>query len=325
VFNAPGVPNTPFASVTISTGQGSPIYLPNRSFSCVETAQEFQCQAEIQNRVLTLSMTKGINYKYDLRNCRAQYDDQAVVCSEKGLAYAPMLAEMYELALDLPPQQRQALQQKYWGINALMALGELRLFWISTALSLIGGFSLAFLTWLYPGSLSKGFASLVCGLGVYRLIWGWLGRVPYDVVTPYGFTPDTWGSFIHVAAIAIGLVTIIATALVLWRNVNRGTRILLGTISSIGIFNLCWLSLSMSSNHLPFLMKLAETVPDYPYSLFLLFTGISLFVALTAAIWLWQRTPQSIKRFLCLSSGFGAVALMTHLFLSILLGLGYAD
>lgn len=325
--NAPSVPtNTPFASVSISTEHNTTVYLPNRIFTCTETGQQVQCQTKIQDRLLDLNLTKGGDYKYYFSNCRALYDGRSVGCRKTGQSYAPILSDIYEITdLGLSPQQLQAVKQEYWGINALMQLGEIRLMWISAGLSLAAGISAAFFTWFYPGLFSKAFTSLACGFGMYQLVWGLLGRVQYNVVTPYGFTPDTWGWVVNGGAIATGIGTIIATALLLWGRLNRFTRILLSISSSVAIFNLCSLSLSWNFTYVASFFGLTETFLQDGYVLMWLSAAISAIFAIAAAILLWLHTNQSIKTFLCLGSGFGAVALATNLFLLILLGLGYAD
>ena len=327
--NAPNVPNTaPFASLSINSGDGSIIYLPNRIFTCTETASQFQCQTEIQGRLLSLKLTKSSDYKYSSSDCRAFYDRQSVSCQEIGQTYAPILAAIYEITgLELNSQQLQAIKQDYWGVNALMKLGELRLMWISTGLSFAAGVIFAFFTWLHPSLFSKAFSSLACGFGMYQAVWGVLGRVQYDVITPYGLTPDTWGWVIYGAAIALGLATVLATALLLWQNVNRLTKGWLIIISSIGLFNLCWLSLAHSWPllYLPTLLGLASNYAQDGHLFMQISAAISAVFAIAAAIFLWTYTNQSIKKFVCLGSSLGAIALMTHLFLALLLGLGYAD
>lgn len=324
--NAPSVPNTPFARVSIRTEHNSTISLPNRIFTCTETAQQFQCQAELQNRWLDLTLTKGKDYKYNFSSCRALYGRQAVGCQDKGLTYAPILSQMYEITnLGLSPQQLQAVQQQYWGMNALVQLGELRLLSISAGLSLAAGMSAAFFTWLHPGNLSKGFASLACGCGMYQLVGGVLGRVPYDVVTPYGVTPDTWNWVVNRGALAVGILTMLATALLLWRRLNRLSKLLISISTSAGIFSLCWWSVTWNFNYLLAFFGLADTFSQHGYLLMWLTTAISVLLAIAAAILLWLHTNQSIKRFLCLGCGFGAISLATNLLLSMLLGLGYVD
>jgi hypothetical protein len=322
MLNAPTVPNfTPFAGISIKTPNNSIIHLPNRTFTCTETEQQFQCQAKIQNRLLDLSLTKGgDDDKYNLSNCRAWYGKQSASCRETGQNFAPIFSTMYEITgLGLSPQQLQAVKQKYWGINALMQMGELRLMWISMGLSLATGLSAAFLVWFYPGKFSKAFTSLACGFGIYRLVWGFLGRVQYDIVTPYGFTPDTWNWVVNGGAIVAGVGTIIATALLLWQRFNRLTKILVSISSTVGIFNLCWLSFSLM-----YFAYLPSFFQD-EYVLMWLSAAISAIFAIAAALWLWSNTNQSIKNFLCLGSGFGAVAIVASFFLSVLLDLGYID
>ena len=327
MLNAPSVPNlTPFAGISIKTPNSSIIHLPNRTFTCTETEQQFQCQAKIQNRLLDLSLTKGSDYKYDLSNCRARYDKQSVSCQETGQNYAPILSRMYQITgLGLSAQQLQAVKQKYWGINALMQTGELRLMWISTGLSLAAGLSAAFLVWFYPGKFSKAFTSLACGFGMYHFVWGLLGRVQYDIVTPYGFTDDTWNWAVNGGALVAGVGTVLATALLLWQRFNRLTKIFVSISSCVGIFNLCKFSFSWNFAYLPSLLGLTGTFFEDGYVMMWLSTAISTIFAIAAALLLWLNTNQSIKNFLCLGSSFGAVALATRFFISVLLNLGYAD
>lgn len=324
--NAPSIPNIPFAGISIRTEQNTVIHLPNRMFSCTETAQQFQCQAELQSRLLEINVTKGQAYKYDLSNCRVSYDGRSVDCQENGQTYAPMLVEMYEITnLGLSSQQMQTIQQEYQLRTVLAQLGD-RLLWISSGLSLVAGISAAFFTWLHPGHLSKGFASVACGFGMYQLTSGVLGRVPYDAVTPYGLTPDTWRWVVNAGAIAIGMITLITTAFLLWRNLNLFTRILISIGSSVGIFSLCWSSLMWNSNYVLHFLGLSNNVwVQQGYPLMWFSTAISIVLAIVAIILIGRYTHQSIKRFLCLGCGVGAIALATNLFLFILLGLGYVD
>lgn len=212
------------------------------------------------------------------------------------------------------------IEDASFGNASIMGLSEPRLLLISSGLSLTAGISGAFFAWLHPGALSKVLASIACGFGIYRLVWGFLGSVRFDVVTPYGFTPDSWVWAMDVIAIATGIVTIITTALLLWRRMNRLTKILPIVISSVGVFNLCSLSFGLNFGTLSDLFGLAFS--QHLYLLMWIVTAIS---AIAAAILLWLHTNQSIKKFLCLVSGFGAVALVSYFSLLVLLSLGYAD
>ncbi len=212
------------------------------------------------------------------------------------------------------------IEDTSFGNASIMGLSEPRLLMISSGLSLSAGISAALFAWLHPGAISKVFASIACGFGISHLVWAFLGSVRYDVVTPYGFTSDSWGWAVNGIAIATGIVTIITTALLLWRRMNRLTKILPIVVSSVGVFNLCSLSLSINFGTLSNLFGLAFS--QYLYLLMWIVTAIS---AIAAAILLWLHTNQSIKKFLCLVSGFGAVALVSFFSLFILLSLGYAD
>ncbi|HEY9641784.1 MAG TPA: hypothetical protein V6C57_14950, partial [Coleofasciculaceae cyanobacterium] len=275
VPNAPDVPaNAPFAGVSIHTEQNVPTYLPNRSFHCAETQQEFQCQTRIQDRLLTLNLTKGQGYPYDLSNCRASYGGQTVGCRETGQIYAPTLAKLYEITnLNLSLQQLQAVRQTYWGINTLMQLGELRLIWISVGLSLTAGLNAVVLTWLYPGIWSKGFVSFACGFGAYQLIEGALGRVPFDWMTPYGLTPNAWFWVVRGGAIAAGIATMMVTVLLLGHRVNHFSRVLISLIIGAGIFSLAWWSFSWNVGFVLPLLSWANQLLQQGHLLALFFTG----------------------------------------------------
>lgn len=215
------------------------------------------------------------------------------------------------------------IEDTSFGNASIMGLSEPRLLMISSGLSLTAGISAAFFAWLHPGVLSKVFASIACGFGIYHLVWGFLGSVRFDIVTPYGFTPDIWGWLVDGVAIAAAILTIITTALLLWGRVNRLTKILPIVVSSVGVFNLCSLSISWSFGSLSDFFGLAFS--ENVYLLMWLATAVSAILAIAAAILLWLHTSQSIKKFLCLVSGFGAVALASYFSLFILLSLGYAD
>ena len=328
LINDPSVANVPFARISIDAEPIATIHLPNRIFTCTEMKQQFQCQAEIQDRLLELSW-EGSEYQYklnELKNCRAQYNGQPVGCEEGGTNLVIGPPEGYKVTdLRLSPQQLQAVQQRYWGINALVELGEVRLLLISTGLSLVASIIVASLTWLQPGPLSKGFASFACGWGMYHLVWSLLGSVPYDVVTPYKFTVDTWGWIMDGGAIAAGIVTTLIIALRLWGRFNRLTKILASISSSMAVFTLCWWAIALNISNLSDFFGLAEFSSLQGSIRIWLLIAFSAMFALAAAILLWLHTRQSITKFLCLVNGSGAAALVTYFALSILLSLGYVD
>ena len=330
VFESPSLPNTPFASVSIQAGNDSSIRLPNRIFTCTETDSQFQCQTEIENRPLDLTWTKGSNYKYELSNCQAIYAGQAFGCEMTGGDFVRGWQFHYTITsnLGLSSQQLQALKQEFWGINALMRVGEVRLFWLSTGLSIAAGITAAFLAWMHPGNLSKAFASFVCGYGTYRLVDRRLGRVPFDLVTPYGIVPDTWMLMVQTISIAVGIGASLVVAIVLWRQCNGFTKALGSLSTSIGVFTLCSLSLIWNFSYLGSFLTasgLKLLVLEDGRLLMSVATIISILPAAVAGFLLWRHTKPSIKGFLCLSNSFGAFVLATQFFLSLLLGLGYAD
>lgn len=314
ISNAPNVPHTaPFAGVSIRPDIESIIHLPNRIFNCTQTDQEFNCQTKVQGRLLNLNLTKGSQYKYDLSNCRALYNNQSVGCLETGpgnAPYAPIISKIYEISnLKLNPQQLNAVRQEYWGLNTLMELGQTRLMWISIGLSLVASFNAGFLAWFYPGKLSKAFTSLICGFGIYRL-----------------FTLETLSLVVNAGAIFAGVGTLIATAYLLWRRLPCFIAIPISITSSVGIFHLCFFSLLWIFGYLPSLFGFPEILVQTSYLMYqVCAAAISSIFAIIAAILFYLHTNQSIKNFLCLGSSIGAVALAINLFLSVLLELGYIE
>lgn len=329
--NAPSVPtNAPFASLGIRE-VGSLVYLPNRIFDCKGENRQFQCQAEIQDQLLQLTLShkgQSENSDYMFSSCDASYDGKPIACKNSGSTYAPIISQSYEITgLGLNAQQMRSIQQEYWSMNALMQLGEIRLFWITTGLSIAAGLTAAFFAWLHPNSLTKSFVSFICGFGMYQLIGGWLGRIPFDMLTSYGVSSDSWMVLIIVISIATGIVTTIATATLLWRRSNRLITVSLGLISSVGVYSLCLQSLgwNMSSFFSLLFLVMGIDLSSQPEILQILLIVVSTVPTIAAAILLWSRTSRSTKAFMTLGSGFGAVALTTNFFLLLLLGLGYAD
>ncbi|MBD3886635.1 hypothetical protein IFO70_33775 [Phormidium tenue FACHB-886] len=330
--NAPSVPqHTPFASMSIRE-ESSIIHLPNRIFRCVGENKQFECQAEIQNRLLKVNLSHSSQSGFDdyhFSGCSAFYDGKSIDCENMGSTYAPVMAQIYEVKnLGLNSSEQRSLQQQYWGMNLLSQLGEVRIFWISTGLSVAAGLIAASFAWQCPNNLTKTFASLFCGFGIYQFVGGFLGRVPFDVVTPYGIVPDTWSLLVKVIAIVSGIVIAIATLSLLARQPNRALTALLGLGSGLGVFSLCGQVLNWSVREILVFISLnfgLETSTISPTILQTLIAAVALTLAIAAAILLWLRTNRSIKAFMLLSSGFGAVAIVTNFFLFLLLGLGYAD
>ncbi|MDJ0742422.1 MAG: hypothetical protein QNJ32_03555 [Xenococcaceae cyanobacterium MO_167.B27] len=233
--NAPYQPDhTPFESVYINAGSNSTVYLPNPIFDCIERGQQFECQTEIQDRLLDLSFTKHSEYQSQLsNNCRAWYDGRSIGCQEKGANIIG--SQFYEITdLELSPQQLWAVQKEYWGITFLMELGERGLFKINDWLSLMVGICVALLAWFHPNQLSKAFAIFVCGLGVFRLVDRLLIVVNYQVLKPYycliyfGCTPGLWEWFLTGT-----VLTALTTAFLLWSDTNQFVKTLLCLVSGL--------------------------------------------------------------------------------------------
>ncbi len=224
----------PMAGVTIQAESAATIRLPNRIFTCTETEQQSQCEADIQGRSLRLVLVPDEAPDSGLSDCQAQYDGRLVDCEgSKGLDYAPMLSETFAVSnLGLTSQQLQALQQKYWGIRALMGLGEPRLIRISTGLSIAAGVIAAYFAWFHPSWLSKGLASIAWGFVIYYSAWGSLGSIPFEAVTPYGFTIESWMWAVDSGAAVIGIVAALAITLLLRQRRMTPTAKAIVTVSS---------------------------------------------------------------------------------------------
>ncbi|MBD2091650.1 hypothetical protein H6F67_17545 [Microcoleus sp. FACHB-1515] len=329
--NAPRVPKyTPFASLAIRAD--SIVHLPNRIFTCTRENQQFECQAEIQNRLLKVNLSRDSQYQFDdyqFSRCDAFFDGKSIECENVGSTYAPVISQLYEVKnLGLSASELRSIQQQYWGINLLMQLGEIRIFWISTGLSIAAGLIAASFAWQCPNKLTKIFASLMCGLGAYQIGWSFLGRVPFDAVTPYGIVPETWSLMVQVLAIATGIAATIATIALLGQRSNRAIRVLLSLGISASIFGLCWQVFGWVIREIAGFVGFSFGIDTSTIATTILQTWLSaaaIAPAIVAAVLLWSRTPRSIKAFLAISSGFGAVAIATNFFLFLLLGLGYAD
>lgn len=330
--NAPSVPqNAPFASLSIRE-ESSIAYLPNRIFRCVSENKQFECQAEIQNRLLQVNLSHSSQdgfHDYHFSDCNAFYDGKSIGCETKGSTYAPVVAQIYEVNnLGLNASDLRSLQQQYWGMNLLSQLGEIRLFWISTGLAVTAGLIAASFAWQCPNKFTKTFASLCCGFGTYQVVRGFLGRVPFDVVTPYGIVPDTWSLLVKVISIVSGIVIAIATLSLLARRTNRVLTALLGIGSGFGVFGLCRQVLGWNVREILGFISFnfgLETSTIPPTILQTLIIAAAIALAMVAATLLWLRTHRSIKAFMLLSSSFGAMAIVSNFFLLLLLNLGYAD
>ena len=312
--------------------ESSIAYLPNRIFRCVSENKQFECQAEIQNRLLKVNLSHSGQVRfadYQFSSCSAFYDGKSIDCENIGSTYAPVIAQIYEVKnLGLNSAELQALQQQYWGINLLSQLGEARIFWISTGLSVAAGLIAASFAWQCPNMVTKTFASLFCGFGSYQIVGGFLGRVPFDVVAPYGIVPDTWVVLDRVISLGSGIVIAIATLSLLARRSNRVLAALLSLGGSLGVFGLCQQVLGWSVREILGFISLnfgLETSTIPPSILQTLIIAVALALAIAAATLLWLQTNRSIKAFMLLGSGFGAMTIVNNFFLLLLLGLGYAD
>lgn len=226
--------HSPMAGVYLNA-KPAPIHLPNRIFTCTELEQGTQCQAEVYGRSLVLALLPDSNPDVVLSNCQAQYDAQPVTCSSTAVDYAPALSESIELdTLGLNAQQLQALRRRYWGVNALLSAGEPKLIRISWGLAIAAGAIAAFWAWFHPSWLSKGWVAGSWGVVAYQLMWTRLASVPYDAVTPYGITTETWEQVVSGSALAAGVVVALAIIGLLRTGQHYATKAIVTLSGGLG-------------------------------------------------------------------------------------------
>ena len=330
--NAPSVPNNaPFASLSIRE-KNSIVHLPNRIFRCVSENKQFECQTEIHNRLLQVNLSYSNQHQfgdYHFSECNAFYDGKSIDCENQGSTYAPVIAQIYEVKnLDLSASELRSLQQQYWGINLLSQLGEVRLLWISSGLSVAAGLIAASFTWQCPNKLTKIFSSLFCGFGASQSVGGVLWHLPFDGVIAYGIAPSTLILIVTAISIISGIVVVITTLFLLARRTDPMLTALLGLGSGLGVFGLSRQVLSWKVREILDFISLTfglETSTMSPSILQALIIAVALALAIAAATLLWSRTNRSIKSFMLLSNGFGSVAVVSSFFVLLLLGLGYVD
>lgn len=314
--NAPSLPNTPFAGITIEANRQT-VHLPNRIFTCTESPQQFQCNASLQNRVLNLTWQQSNDLQYNphnLRQCQAVFAGQPLSCTETGMDYVGRkgIVSYYNLTgIGLSLTQLQDLQRQYLWINALARVNEDDLLRVLTGVAIATGLLTAASTWLYPGRLAEIFASCVSGTGAYYLIRQYLGSVSYGWIAGYGVNSSFWNWLVPNLALTAAILTGIATACLIWMRSDRLTRAVISLMSGLGIFGVACVALLglTTTYHLG--------VP--------LAIGMAIAIGLLTAALLWMHDDRSIKTFVCISSGLGAFGLLSMLFLFSLLELGYVD
>lgn len=259
LFNAPTAPDTPFSSVAIAADADT-VYLPTRIFDCAETEQQFQCQADIQNRSLVLTWKKGGPSQDDItirpypKDCEATYDGKAVGCSSQGMSSVIGNPEQYEVTeLGLSTRQFQAVQRRYWGVNTLERSGEPLLMRIGFGLALLGGVSVACFAWFQfawseSGVLSNLFVSLACGFGMYLFLLSL--NFLSDLLPETYEAWQVWNRLTQGGAIAVSVVAMLLALLMLQRGNYRLPKAIASLVGGIGttalfsyltLFTLLWL------------------------------------------------------------------------------------
>lgn len=155
--------DSPIAEVSLeATGSVNEVAIPGRIFTCKKVDSQDQCQAEIQGRPLVLTLIpKG--FDGFASSCKATYGGQPVGCYNNDFGLGAMLQRAFQIRdIGLDTQQLKAVRRKYWGLNTLLDIGEVRLIGIGTGLAIAFSTIVAYFVWVRtkPLNPSKGYYAL---------------------------------------------------------------------------------------------------------------------------------------------------------------------
>ncbi|MGD1857739.1 MAG: hypothetical protein ACFB2W_26180 [Leptolyngbyaceae cyanobacterium] len=155
--------DSPVVEVSLeATGSVSEVAIPGRIFTCTQVDSHDQCQANIQGRPLVLTLTPDESDGF-ASSCQATYDGQPVGCYNNDFGLGAMIQRAFQIRdIGLDTQQLKALRRKYWGLNTLLDIGEVRLLKIGTGLAISLSAIVACFIWVRtrPLHLSRGYYAL---------------------------------------------------------------------------------------------------------------------------------------------------------------------
>ncbi|MGB3571569.1 MAG: hypothetical protein WBA01_05960 [Phormidesmis sp.] len=166
-----------------ATGSVNEVAIPGRIFTCTKVDLQDRCQAEIQGRplVLTLIPDKSDGFA---SSCKATYGGQPVGCYNNDFGLGAMIQRAFQIRdIGLDIQQLKAVRRKYWRLNMLLDIGEVRLLKIGTGLAIAFSTLVVYFVWVHalPLNPSVGYYSLrmvallASGLGVgFVSYWSFL-------------------------------------------------------------------------------------------------------------------------------------------------------
>ena len=136
--------------------------IPGRIFACKEVDSQEQCQAEIKGRPLVLTLTPNGSHGF-ASSCEATYDGQPVGCYNNDFGLGAMIQRAFQIRdIGLDTQQLKDVRRRFWGLNTLLDIGEVRLLEIGTWLAIAFSIIVAYFVWdrTRPLSPSVGFYAL---------------------------------------------------------------------------------------------------------------------------------------------------------------------
>lgn len=170
-----GHADRPLVEVSLeATDSVNEVAIPGRIFTCTKVGLQDQCQAEIQGRPLVLTLIPG-GLDGFASSCNATYDGQPVGCYYNDFGLGAMIQRAFQIRdIELDTQQLNAVRRKYWGLNMLLDIGEVRLARIGSGLAIALSTFVAYSIWVRtkPSEPAKRFYVLrivvlvASGLGV---------------------------------------------------------------------------------------------------------------------------------------------------------------
>lgn len=174
----------PIVEVSLeATASVNEVAIPGRIFTCTKVDLQDQCQTKIQGRPLVLTLIPNESDGF-ASSCKATYGGQSVGCYNNDFGLGAMIQRAFQIRdIGLDTQQLKAVRRKYWGLNTLLDIGEVRLAKIGTGLAIAFSIIVAYVVWVRTEPLNpqrrhyalRVVALVAGGLGVgFMSYWSFL-------------------------------------------------------------------------------------------------------------------------------------------------------